>query len=127
MNRSRSKTVNMAVAFVAAYMLVLQALFGAFALGAAAASPLLDVFGDPLCVSAGATGESETAPGNHSVLPGCCTVACGMFAAATAADRHDHSLANPLAFSIVDRIRRFDDARRDFTLQRGPGSPRGPP
>lgn len=126
MNQSRLKTTNMAVALVAAYMLVLQALFGAFAFGAAA-SPMVDVFGNPLCVTSGETGEIDGVPGDHSALPDCCGVACGMFAAATAADRQLHSLENPLAFSVVDRVRGFDDARRDFALQRGPGSPRGPP
>lgn len=127
MNQNGSKRMNMAVALVAAYMLVLQMLFGAFALGAAAASPMLDLFGNQLCVTSSETDAGDATPGDHSALPDCCTVACNMFAAATAADRHAHSLANPLVVSIVDRVRLFGDAQRDFALQRGPGSPRGPP
>ena len=126
MKRSGSKTLNMGVALVAAYMLVLQALFGAFAQGVAAASPF-DDFGNPLCVTSGDAAERETAPGGTSALPECCLAACGMFAPAIAVDRNDHSLANPLELTAVDARPSISAIVLDLALDGSPGRPRGPP
>lgn len=113
----------MGVALVAGYMLVLQALLGAFALGTAAAAPMLDVFGNPLCV----TGDSLPGERDHTALPDCCVTACGMFAPATPDDSSARSLANPLAQAATTLPRPEPDACRAFALERGPGNPRAPP
>ncbi|THK36461.1 hypothetical protein EHS39_20100 [Ensifer sp. MPMI2T] len=65
------------VALVAACMLVLQAASG---LAAAGTKPVgLDIFGNPLCISDAE--HHEPAPStDHSGMPDCCTLACGMFA-----------------------------------------------
>lgn len=127
MKRSGSKTSNMAIALVATYMLVLQALFGAFALGAAAASPLFDDFGNPLCITSGQLDERSPAPIDHSALPDCCTIVCSMFAPSLAGDRDAHSLENLLVFITAEPIQRFSDVARNLTLEPGPNSPRAPP
>ena len=66
---------RLGMALVAAAILFLQGLFGAYANAAFVGAAQLDAFGNPLCVSMpGETG----APGKHdpAAMPGCCTLAC---------------------------------------------------
>ncbi|MBN9019318.1 MAG: hypothetical protein J0H11_18045 [Rhizobiales bacterium] len=71
------------MALVAAYVLLIQALFGAFAIGASA-GPLIDQPGSAvLCAPLGAEPAPDgtpLAPGHH--LPDCCLTGCMMFGAA---------------------------------------------
>ena len=115
----------MGVALVAAYVLVLQALVGAFALGAAA-SPVLDAFGNPLCITSAASPDSGS-DRNHGYVPDCCTIACNMFAAVAAEDRTPSSLANPLPTLVEELIVAVDNVDRTPSPERNPGSPRSPP
>lgn len=115
------------VVLVAAAMLVVQALLGSFVLGAAASSPPLDLFGNPLCITStdrtGADGER----GDHGAMPECCTAACSMFAPAATDARAPLSLYNPLEPAARERGFAFENIGRIFALERGPGNPRAPP
>ncbi len=125
MRRASGRVLGKGVALVAAYMLVLQALFGAFAAGASAGVPMLDDFGNPLCIT-----SHEPAPAgegrDHSGMPDCCAPGCSMFAPATAGDREPNALSNPLRVAYAIRsamptIVAVDD------IARRPGNPRAPP
>lgn len=127
MRHFRLMSGRLGIAFIATYMLVLQAMLGAFALGAVNASPMLDAFGNPLCITSTDSTDSDTGRGEHNALPDCCTVACSMFAAATSEDRSPHSLSNPLPASAVRLRASFDPLVHVVALERSPGSPRSPP
>ncbi|MFN3765255.1 MAG: hypothetical protein ACK4R3_06760 [Aliihoeflea sp.] len=126
MPNGRGKLLGKGVALVAAYMLVLQALFGAFAAGASAGVPMLDDFGNPLCITSHEPGPSGGEGRDHSGMPDCCAPGCSMFAPATDGDREPHALSNPLKvfraiFVALPAIVATDDAASR------PGSPRAPP
>lgn len=124
----REKSGRAGVALVAAYMLVLQSLVGAFALGAAAASPvLLDVFGNPLCISSASGVASEEDHGDHGSMPDCCIIACSMFAPTTADERAPRSLYNPLVKTAQQTEPVYESVIISFALEHSPGSPRSPP
>lgn len=128
MRAFRMKTWTMGGALVASYMLVLQILVGSFAMGAATAGPMLDVFGNPLCITSSAPVGTDTDRTTHSALPDCCTVACSMFAPATAEDRTATNwLSNPLDTTTTLLRVPTDAPANDAPLHRGPGSPRAPP
>lgn len=115
-----------AVAFIAAVLLVLQAVAASFAIGSAAsASPLLDAFGSPLCITGHQAPEQDGS--GHTSLPDCCTVSCSMFAAAMDGERTEVSLANPLAVAVSSRQAAFDFIPEPNQAARRPGSPRSPP
>jgi len=115
------------VAFFAACMLFLQALVTGLSLGASAASPLLDAFGNPLCltsVDGDATGSDH---GGHGGLPNCCTSACSMFAQAAPCGSAGPSLPNPIGTFAFTLRPIFEAPAAAFAPQRSPGSPRAPP
>lgn len=116
----------MGVAFVAAYMLVLQGLLGAFTLGAAAASPGLDAFGNPLCITSGSSAPAFDGTG-HDGPASSCAIACGMVAPVAADGRAPNSLSNPLVPLAASAPAPDCPVGSTFALQRGPGSPRSPP
>lgn len=71
------------IALVAAYVLLIQALFGAFAIGASA-GPLIDQPGGAIiCAPLGAVPapDGSPLPASHH-LPDCCLTGCMMFGAA---------------------------------------------
>lgn len=117
----------MKVALVAASMLVLQALLGAFALGTAAASPMLDAFGNTLCITSTDAAEHGSHKGEHTALPDCCTVACGMFAFATADDRSPNSVSNPLVPALALAMPAFHVTLPARGVDYPPANPRAPP
>lgn len=127
MATTRRKTGNLGVALAAAAMLVLQGFLGAFAVGTANASPMLDAFGNPLCITSVESHQTDTGHVDHTAMPDCCTVACGMFAPAASAGGSGHSLENALSTTAARLQTR--DAVSGYTdePQRGPGSPRSPP
>jgi hypothetical protein len=126
MPKVRAKLSSKGVALVAAYMLVLQALFGSFAAAHAAATPLLDDFGNPLCITSHAPGHSGGDGRDHSGLPDCCAPGCGMFAPVTLGDREPHALSNPLTVAYAVAIAASVSVAADDIACR-PGSPRAPP
>lgn len=116
----------MGFALVAAYMLVLQAMLGAFAMGAATASPMLDAFGNPLCITSTDAAVQSDGGRDHGTLPDCCGSACGMLAPLTVEDRTPHSLFNPIApVQHVEFAR--DAAVYPPAPDHDPGNPRAPP
>lgn len=70
----------MPAALVAAYVLVLQSLLGAFALGAGPAAAATDAFGNVICTHDGAAGQP--AGDRHDHQPPCCTLGCAFSASA---------------------------------------------
>jgi len=117
---------NAGVAVIAAYMLFLQGLLGAFAVGSADAAQL-DVFGNPLCITSGEHGAAGTDTAHHETMPDCCAVSCGIVAPAAHEDRSPHSLANPLAVAAQPMPAPFAAIAHRFTVEQRPGSPRSPP
>jgi hypothetical protein len=122
-----SRSWNMRIAFVAAFVLVLQSLAGSFAMGAANASPLLDAFGNPLCIT-GTLHQQDGADGaGHPSMPDCCTTACSMFAPVTSGDPVGNALANPLVSRDAAIKVPLETADLRVSSIHGPGSPRAPP
>ena len=122
----RLKPLSRIAAFVAAYMLVIQSLIGAFALGAAAASPLLDAFGNPLCITSTDSPAGQDR-GTHSDVPDCCTIACSKFASTSADERNADTLSALGAVSLDLPLPAFDAGDLVSHLWHPPGSPRSPP
>lgn len=110
----------------AALMLLVQLFVGGFAVGGAAAdSPMLDAFGNPLCItnSDAQSGDEER---SHTGLPDCCAPGCSMFAPATSADRAPMALSNPLEGRTGPAIVP-DVAPVAASPDHDPGNPRAPP
>ncbi len=118
--------IGKGVAFVAAWLLVVQMLAGAFVLGGAHAAPMVDAFGNPLCVTSETSGGDANDGERHAGLPDCCTTLCGMVAPAMPDDRTPHFLANPLTASSVEHFG-GDDRLRAPAPDHDPGNPRAPP
>lgn len=114
------------VAFVAAWMLIVQMVAGAFLIGGANAAPMVDAFGNPLCITSETTDSGSDDSDRHAGLPDCCTTLCGMVAPATQDDRTPRFLANPLTSVSVEHIGE-DDHFGVATPDHDPGNPRAPP
>ena len=67
----------MAVAFVAAYMLVLQSALGALAFGGGPQAAQIDAFGNVICTHSGAA-ELPAGGQQPQHLPDCCAFGCVM-------------------------------------------------
>lgn len=115
---------NIFVALVAALILLAQTALSGWGSGAMAATPMLDAFGNPLCItSTDPTGGSTS---DHSKMPNCCTFGCSTVSPLLAIPDSDGTgLARPLIVSDVL-----------FSIGKGvvlpspdhdPGSPRAPP
>jgi hypothetical protein len=112
------------IALAAAALFVLQSLFSSWAV-AGPAQPLLDAFGNPLCITS-VDGHAPAPPGDHSRPSDCCMLGCAGFSHALA-DAGDASSALvhppvPLALAYGDE--------RQFSVEpaeHNPGSPRAPP
>lgn len=113
------------VAFIAACVLVLQSCLGALAAGAMASAPMLDVYGNPLCVTGGH--HHDTAPPNdHSRLPNCCILGCSTPSPLLAASPADSAWLRRLPYSndvSFEFVHPFHIPAPDHD----PGSPRAPP
>lgn len=126
MPRGRGKLWGKGVALVAAYMLVLQALFGAFAVGASAGAAMLDEFGNPLCITSHLPAPAGGEGRDHSGMPDCCAPGCSMFAPVTSGDREPHALSNPLRVLQASFAATPPIVAADHVATR-PGNPRAPP
>lgn len=114
---------NPLVAFVAALVLLMQAFTSAWAAGAMPMQPLLDSFGNPLCITG--TDHGGT-PSDHSKLPNCCTLGCGSVSPALhVPDLDGAAIARPLVVSHVLHAIGEDIIAR--SPEHDPGSPRAPP
>jgi hypothetical protein len=112
-------------ASIAAYALVVQMLLGSFLLGSAVAAPVLDDFGNPLCIThAGGSGQSDHKDG--SKLPECCTQACSVLAPALAPQFSDNFLNNRL--EATSKLLPIEVDTGPFERpETSPGNPRAPP
>ncbi|MER8788386.1 hypothetical protein NKH71_11090 [Mesorhizobium sp. M0983] len=121
--RSRRAGWNLRAALVAALMLVLQTVVGAYAIGVGPGE--LDTFGNPLCLSS--VGQSDPGKtGDHGSLPNCCTLGCPMVAQALGSPPEAASLPAdlPLDAGIVPVVSpRLNLSPDDHQ----PGNPRAPP
>jgi hypothetical protein len=111
------------LALFAAWLLVLQALVTAWTTGAAA-EPVVDVFGNPLCITS--DGHDGAPAGDHSKLPDChtfgCSIGSSVFAAPSAA---------AVAYWCPQVRKRIEVGFHQAPCRRvhhhNPGSPRAPP
>lgn len=123
----RARTVS----FAAAAVLLLQMALSAWGTGAMAASPDLDAFGNPLCITSvdgpGFGGDAGLpGGGDHSKLPNCCTFGCSMVSPLLVAQDTQSILLSPPTAAI-----RNGRQSLEISLARHagyvPGNPRAPP
>ncbi|RKQ72316.1 hypothetical protein BCL74_0079 [Oceanibaculum indicum] len=115
------------VATIAAFILLLQALFASLAIAGGPSDAALDAFGNRLCIAnPDATGDN-TDRNAHPALPDCCTASCSMFAPVVADDRSRSLFSVPLPASASLAWALSGDHFAVPALLRGPGSPRAPP
>ena len=112
-------------ALVAAFVLVLQSSLAVWASAAAPAEPMLDSWGNVLCIT-GMDQEDGNPANDHSGMLDCCTLGCGVSAAALAApsDASIVLLHPPLGSNAA---RAVPAAPVDLLPDHDPGSPRAPP
>ncbi len=113
----------MPVAFAAAYVLVLQTLLGAFALGTGAAGQT-DAFGNVICTHAGAAEQPAGDPQGHQ--PSCCTLGCA-FSAPGLGTPPNAAPALKTAFVEIDATTAAVAERPLFSRHRWQANPRAPP
>lgn len=112
------------VALAAALVILLQGLGAAWANGRMAGAPMLDIFGNPICLT---DSVDTSAPGDdHAKVPNCCALGCPMAASALAAPPAHFHVATPTIRSHASK--RF--GLRPVILappDHDPASPRAPP
>lgn len=114
------------VAFVVAYMLVLQSVLTAFTTGAMASPLPLDAFGGIICASHGATDLPGDGSSDHHKPPDCCITGCSMLSGAPTPHGLDDLLfAGMLRESIV-AFHEHDSPTLRLSEGRS-GNPRAPP
>lgn len=115
------------VAIGAAILIALQTLLGTFAMAANSATPMVDAFGNKLCINSIENQDLDSAPSkDRSLLPECCTLACGLVHAVVPTDASGAVLFNPLEEPLKQTIVRFAEPFRS-ALDSLPGNPRAPP
>lgn len=120
----RSGSWRFRTAYLAACILMLQFLAGAFALGAAAAAPpVFDIFGNPLCINSMDMDNRVDLP----VMPECCTTACAMASLLPPCDALPNSLLNPRSPDLLHPVMTFEAICHAPIVAHGPGNPRSPP
>lgn len=113
-----------AVAFIAALILVVQAFTSAWAAGAMPIQPMLDAFGNPLCITS--TDQGDGPASDHSKLPNCCTFGCSTVSPVLLVPDFDGTaIALPLVTSHVLFATGKDVVHS--APDHDPGSPRAPP
>lgn len=120
--RRRSRT---AAALVAAVALLLQSFFTAWAAAAMPAGPMLDAFGNPLCIG-GSVDSGASPAGDHAGQANCCTLGCCSAAPAVGASPDDGG------WLIVPRVVTADlcgipNVVPPARPERDPGNARAPP
>lgn len=115
----------MPVALVAAYLLLLQSVLGAFAFGISPSAAQLDAFGNVICTHDGA-GQLPDSDQHPSHLPTCCMLGCSMLSSV-------HAPPPNAVLALANRsieILAFVPAASphlDFPRERSPSNPRAPP
>ncbi len=112
------------VAFVAALVLVVQTFLSAWATASMAATPTLDAFGNPICVTGSDEGGAPAR--DHASVHDCCTFGCSTVSTVLAVPDFDAaSLARPLLHPRV--LFQTDGDVVIAAPDHDPGSPRAPP
>jgi hypothetical protein len=115
----------MPAALVAAYLLVLQSVLGAFASGLSPDASQLDAFGNVICTQQGAAQLPGGDP-HQQHMPACCVLGCGMASAAFVPPPAAATV--PGSFSVETVAFVLPPFRHlDFTRDRSPSNPRAPP
>jgi len=115
----------MPVALVAAYLLLLQSVLGAFAFGAGPVASQLDAFGNVICTHEGAA-ELPAGDQHPAHMPACCTLGCSMVSHAYAPPPENGMALASLSFETVAFV--FPAiVHLDFARERSPSNPRAPP
>ena len=125
MKNRRAPAWSVVLASIAAYALVVQMVLGSILLGSAVAAPVVDDFGNPLCIThAGGSGQSDHKDG--SKLPECCTQACSVLTPVLAPQLSDNFLSNRLEASSKPVPIEVDTGPFERP-ETSPGNPRAPP
>jgi hypothetical protein len=115
----------MAVTFAAAYLLVLQSVIGALALGIGPTGAQLDGFGNVICTHDGLS-ELPAGDSHQKHMPACCVLGCAMASSALGAPPNTGGLKTELSFQTI--VYRFQKpAYLAFERDRSPANPRAPP
>lgn len=116
----------MVAAFAAAYLLVLQSVAAAFALGTGpAATAALDRFGNVICTHDGAS-ELPAGDQHRKHMPACCMLGCAVASSALGAPPDLVSIDAGLSFQTVVFLP-FTPAPVTLERDRSPANPRAPP
>ncbi|MEO9336480.1 hypothetical protein ABFT80_03460 [Mesorhizobium sp. SB112] len=120
----RKKRLSFWVALAAAYLLVLQSVTGALALGAQSERAMLDAFGNPLCITS--VDQSGTDAGDQAKMPNCCVIGCSMFTQAlgTPPDETVQTFHAPIVTEAAANRQPVDHLP---AVEHKPGNPRAPP
>ena len=92
---------NALVALVAAYVLLLQAVLGSPALGAAADPLRFDPLGAICATHESAAGDSQKDPAHKTHLPDCCFAGCLMMGAAALAAEPGPAFQPPVRIGLI--------------------------
>lgn len=111
-------------ALVAACVILLQASAASFAAGMNT-GPMLDAFGNPLCLSDSVQSRDD-AGGDHAKLPSCCTLGCVGNAQLLSPPDH-FTTAERIPLHVLDLRPRPDRALVIGAPEHDPGNPRAPP
>ncbi len=115
----------MPVALVAAYLLLLQSVLGAFAFGTGPNASQLDAFGNIICTHEGAA-ELPVGDQHPAHMPACCMLGCSMVSQVHAPPPESGMALASLSFETVAFV--FPAiVHLDFTRERSPSNPRAPP
>lgn len=112
-------------AILAAMLFVVQMMISSWAMAGSVGQPMVDAFGNPLCVT-DADGNPVNPSKGHRELPACCTIGCSAFSASLLASPVEPASA-PLVASgepTFVLVRSVDPGAR---LDHDPGNPRAPP
>lgn len=115
----------MVATFAAAYLLVLQSLLGAFALGNGPNAGQLDAFGNVICTHEGAT-ELPAGDDHQRHDQSCCLFGCSFSAASVGVPLDAVALLPAIVWERIapQRLAFAGLARRS---ERSPANPRAPP
>ncbi len=110
------------VAFIAAFVLLLQTLLASWS--ASADAMALDAFGNPLCIT---SSDGGSTPGDvPAKIPNCCTLGCSMSSTVLAGPVPEHPVVIPVTGEYAGAVI-AQEAPRHARRDHGPGSPRAPP
>jgi hypothetical protein len=125
----RTGTSRTFVALAAAFVLVLQAFATAWAAGVMPSGPMLDAFGNPLCITSTdqQTADHDGPAGDHSKMPNCCTMGCSNASALLATPADDSGAWLPVRLDAAEADFRTSNAVFVAFPDHDPGSPRAPP